>query len=109
MCHTLPDMAERRREHLALAVVMLFAAVVFLVGINWGLPSRKVDAFLFGDQPVWSGEKIARLAGTRNDNGGRGADVDVNPLATRDQPVVLNATDEQRAEIIRRYRLFTYQ
>jgi hypothetical protein len=107
--YTCNAMPQRRTPHLALAVVMLFAAVVFLVGINWGLPSRKVDPFLFGDEPVWSGEKIAQLAGSRDSTVGRGADVDVNPLSARDRPVLLNATDQQRAEIIRRYRLFTYQ
>ncbi|MGH7213481.1 MAG: ArnT family glycosyltransferase [Tepidisphaeraceae bacterium] len=92
------------------AGLMLLAGVVFFAGITWGLPSRAVDPYLFGDHPVWSGAEIARLAGTRADDADRGADVDVNPLARRDgQPIVLNATDAQRAEIIRRYRLYTYQ
>src|SRR5207248_11582209 len=38
-----------------------------------------------------------------------GADVDANPITDRTQPILLNATDPQRAEIIRRYRLFSCQ
>jgi hypothetical protein len=95
------------RERLILAGLTLFAAVVFCVGINWGLPSRKVDPFLFGSHPVWSGAQIDRLAPQENAN--VGADVDANPIANRDVPVVLNDTDSKRAEIVRRYRLFSYQ
>jgi hypothetical protein len=83
------------------------AAVAFLLGINWGLPSRQVDRFLFGDEPVWSGAKIAKLA--PSDANVLGADVDANPILNLSGPIVLNETDEQRAEIIRRYRLFSYQ
>src|SRR5439155_2065939 len=39
----------------------------------------------------------------------RGADVDANPILNRTQAVWLNETDSQRAEIVRRYRLFSYQ
>jgi 4-amino-4-deoxy-L-arabinose transferase-like glycosyltransferase len=58
---------------------------------------------------VWSGEEIARLAGERDPNSKLGADVDVNPIQRTSQPVVLNETDQQRAQIIRRYRLYSYQ
>ncbi|HEX3358222.1 MAG TPA: glycosyltransferase family 39 protein [Tepidisphaeraceae bacterium] len=85
---------------------IIFAAVVFLVGINWGLPSRKVDPFLFGDHPVWSGKEIAQLLGNRGSLS-MGADVDANPNRLR--PMVLNDTDEKRAEIVARYRLYSYQ
>ena len=101
-------MNERDRGRVGLAGLMLLALCVFLTGIGWGLPSRRVDPYLFGDHPVWSGERIAQLAGER---GGAqlGADVDVNPVVRGGEPVVLNDTDQKRAEIIRRYRLFTYQ
>lgn len=82
--------------------------MVFLPGIGWGLPSRADDAFLFGDRTPWTGQEIVELAGGFDATGNRGADVDVNPLASRDG-VVLNATDQQRAEIVRRYRLFSEQ
>jgi hypothetical protein len=49
------------------------------------------------------------LAPAEGSDSDRGADVDVNPILDRTKPVVLNGTDRQRAEIIRRYRLFTYQ
>ena len=39
----------------------------------------------------------------------RGADVDTNPIDLAYGPVVINQTEVQRAEIIRRYRLFTHQ
>ena len=90
-----------------IAMLIAIAAGVFFTGINWGLPSRWVDPYLFGDQPVWSGEKILALA--PSDEGKLGADVDANPLARQTYPIVLNDTDEKRAEIIRRYRLFSHQ
>jgi hypothetical protein len=97
----------RPRERWVLVLLLLFAAVVFCLGINWGLPSRRVDPFLFGDHPVWSGAEIDKLAPAENEN--VGADVDANPIVNRDRPVVLNDTDSTRAEIVRRYRLFSYQ
>jgi len=101
--------AVRRRP--ALAGCLLLGAVIFLSGIDWGLPSRRVDPYLFGDHPVWTGAEIVRLAPPRPAGGQVGADVDVNPLggAASAGPVVVNATDAQRAEIVRRYRLYTYQ
>jgi hypothetical protein len=95
------------RERWILLALIVFAATVFCIGINWGLPSRRVDPFLFGDHPVWSGAEIDRLAPP--ENASVGADVDANPIANRDKPVVLNDTDAKRAEIVRRYRLFSYQ
>jgi len=89
--------------------LLLASLFVFTVGMTWGLPSRSVDRYLFGDEPVWSGKKILRLAGQREATRTRGADVDVNPLRERTQITRLNANDRQRAEIIRRYRLYTYQ
>jgi hypothetical protein len=82
----------------------------FLLGINWGLPSRRADPFLFGpDRQPWSGKEIVALTGTGSTNPSRGADVDANPVTERDRPVILNETDAQRAEIVRRYRLYSYQ
>src|SRR5207244_570896 len=54
----------------------------------------------------WSGARIEQLAPPENDR--LGADVDSNPLIDRAHPLVLNQTDSQRAEVIRRYRLFSY-
>src|SRR5207237_6609480 len=72
----------------------------------WGLPSRAADPYLFGDHEVWSGAKIVELAPA---DSGLGADVDANPILNRTRTVLLNETDRERAEIIRRYRLFSYQ
>ena len=102
-------MSDASRHRLVLALLLLVAAVVFLLGINWGLPSRAVDPFLFGDEPVWPGAKIAQLAGDRSSGDAVGADVDRNPVVRTGSPIVLNQTDQQRAEIIQRYRLYTYQ
>lgn len=98
-------MSQSGRDRVVLGCVLLIAVCVFLTGIGWGLPSREVDRLLFGDRPVWSGQQIAQLAGQRDD-APLGADVDRNP-AVRGQ--ILNDTDARRAEIIRRYRLFSYQ
>jgi hypothetical protein len=72
------------------------------------LPSRAADEFLFGGRQPWTGAEILALAPVEEDPN-RGADVDADPLVGRDKLLVLNQTDKQRAEIVRRYRLFTYQ
>jgi hypothetical protein len=102
-------MAERARTRIVLVVLLLFSAAVFLTGITWGLPSRAVDPYLFGSHPVWSGQQIAQLAGDRAANARVGADVDINPLSQRATSIVLNENDRQRAEIVRRYRLYSAQ
>jgi len=88
-------------------VACAFAAASFLIGIHWGLPTRAADRYLFGSQTPWTGAKIISLAPAESDE--RGADVDANPIDRSKGDVILNATDSQRAEIIRRYRLFSYQ
>ncbi len=93
---------------------MLFVALS-TIGITWGLPSRKIDKYLFGDGEPWSGEKIYRLAaaGEKFDAArlmSTGADVDVDPLDKhRDGPILLTGTEEDVAKIYLRYRLYTYQ
>jgi hypothetical protein len=84
-------------------------AAVFWTGIGWGLPSRSIDKYLFGGRQPWTGEEILKLAGTAREDGRRGADVDVNPLGKSGQQIPLNTTDAQRAAILIRYRLYTYQ
>jgi hypothetical protein len=100
-------MVEPARERASLVLVWLVAATVFGLGLSWGLPTRAVDPYLFGDRRVWTGRQIADLAPA--DTGDRGADVDANPILNRDATVALNDTDRQRAEIVRRYRLFSNQ
>ena len=103
-----PQAAVRRRVLAVLGLVLALAW--FLVGINWGLPSRRADPYLFGpNRTPWSGQEIIALTGTGTSNPDRGADVDLNPNLDRDRPIVLNDTDAKRAEIVRRYRLYSYQ
>ncbi|MCO6438125.1 MAG: glycosyltransferase family 39 protein [Phycisphaerae bacterium] len=100
--------------------ILLFIALVFciqaLMGLTWGLPSREIDKYLFGEGEPWSGERIYELAGAaaRFDPQSaprRGADVDINPVSSSsgDAPVSLNATEDDVARILLRYRLYTYQ
>jgi hypothetical protein len=99
----------RANRRLVVLGIALLAAIIFLAGINWGLPSRNVDRFLFGDRTPWTGEQIVALAGGWDDSTDRGADIAMHPLAGRDQPIVVNETDAQRAAIIRRFRLYSCQ
>ncbi len=95
---------------ICLPALLILAAAVFLAGINWGLPSRAADPFLFGDRKPWTGAEIINLAGGWETRSDVGADVAINPLEREaGQIVELNATDAQRAQIVRRYRLFSYQ
>src|SRR3954463_16025071 len=104
-------MREPVRRRLALTGCLLLGSGVFLSGIGWGLPSRRVDPYLFGDHPVWTGAEIARLAPPRPAEGRVGADVDVTPpgSAASAGPVVVNATDAEFANNARRSRIYTYQ
>lgn len=95
------------RKYLPLALLAPLVSV-FLPGIQWGLPSRAADRYLFGDRSPWSAEEIQFLAGARPASADQAADVDVNPVA-RSTAVQLNDTDARRAEIVRRYRLYSYQ
>jgi len=100
----MPPIAQR----LLPLVVAALALAWFVVGIQWGLPSRRADPFLFGGREPWTGQRIVGLAGVAT-SPDRGADVDANPVVARNHPVVLNDTDAKRAEIVRRYRLYSYQ
>jgi hypothetical protein len=94
----------------ALAAVVALHTVVSIVGIDWGLPSRGIDKYLFGDGEPWSGDKIARLASAADKfSVTRGADVDADPLDKTDGPIPLTGTDEKVAAIYLRYRLYTHQ
>ncbi len=81
-----------------------------MCGIRWGLPSRTTDRYLFGGDAAWPGQRIADLVRTEAlRDSRRGADVDADPLGRITAPVLLNDTDEKRAAILLRYRLYTYQ
>jgi len=95
---------------LPLISVLLVYAVFATAGINWGLPSRDIDPYLFGGDEPWSGEKIASWAKTADKfSSTRGADVDADPLSKTGWPIPLNDTDEKVAAIYLRYRLYTHQ
>ncbi|HEX8325735.1 MAG TPA: hypothetical protein VF595_17655 [Tepidisphaeraceae bacterium] len=81
---------------------------VALAGVDWGLPSSAADATLFATRSAWDGKTLAAFDAERVD-ATRGADVDRDPLTKSADPTVLNATDAARAEIVRRYRLFSHQ
>lgn len=84
-------------------------ALPFLtVGLGWGLPTRATDRYLFGERPPWTGREIVELAGDWR-AGSQGADIQRDAAIDRSAPAVLNATDAQRADIVRRYRLYTAQ
>ena len=103
------SVSRARLNRLLPALLLSLIAGWFLTGINWGLPSRRVDSYLFGERTPWTGAQIAELSGGWAVNPQAGADVDANPLAASSSAVMLNDTDARRAEIVRRYRLFTYQ
>jgi 4-amino-4-deoxy-L-arabinose transferase-like glycosyltransferase len=78
--------------------------------LPWGLPSSAADNLLFGGAPAWSAARynaatdLAQLS-TRP----AGADTDLNPLVARDRLIDLTTDDGARAEILRRYRLYSRQ
>ncbi len=93
-----------------LAAALLCYCGQALIGIEWGLPTRAWDRWLFGGSEAWSGQRIAELAGGQGRVAAEvAADVDVNPLDGARGTVVLNRTPPQQAEIYRRYRLYTQQ
>ena len=93
----------------AILVLVCAASALFCTGINWGLPTRSTDAYLFGDHSVWTGAQLVQLTGSIAEDDSKAADVSSEPVVDRSQPVVLNATDAQRARIVRRYRLMSHQ
>lgn len=92
---------------LPLAAICLLYAALAVIGLDWGLPTRANDRYLFAAAP-WPADRIAADATARSDTR-VGADVDVDPLAERTEPATLNADSSGMAEIYRRYRLFTRQ
>ncbi|MCK4341789.1 MAG: glycosyltransferase family 39 protein [Phycisphaerae bacterium] len=76
----------------------------------WGLPGSEHDNLLFGGDPPWSADRynvesdLERLRGRD-----AGADTDLNPLTEHERVIDLTADDKARAEILRRYRLYSRQ
>ena len=65
-----------------LACVMLVGALVFVVGIDWGLPSAGVDQYLFGGDEPWTGETISQLTDA-DARAPTSTSMLVNPLSSR--------------------------
>lgn len=100
----------RGRLHVwMLCLLVPLGAVIAVAGVTWGLPTRASDPFLFGDRTPWTGQEIVALAGGWEPDARRGADVDADAIKDRRRSIVLNATDAQRAAIVRCYRLYSYQ
>lgn len=98
----------KRPGLLVLLALLVVGIGVFVTGIGWGLPSHRIDPYLFGQHPVWSGEEIiAKGGGYPPFDETRSVIVTANPIDPI-HPTVVNATDEQRARIVRRYRLQSY-
>jgi hypothetical protein len=121
-------MPEKLRAKLLAGVLVVLGAVIFGAGINWGLPSREIDPFLFGTgtgsaknaRNSWNltGVGIVRLTGGMNQSGNLPADIAAHPIGDRSQPIVLlenkpgveNPSDDvARARILSRYRLYSFQ
>lgn len=76
----------------------------------WGLPSRLQDPLLFGGESAWPAERYhADAAAQARAARQGGADTDLNPIAQRASVVHLTAEPADRAEILRRYRLYSRQ
>lgn len=91
----------------------LFAALwcaALLPLLPWGLPDRSRDELLFGGAPPWPAERYrAAEALAERQARSAGADTDLNPLTERDQIASLTTDEADRAELLRRYRLFSRQ
>ena len=99
---------KRNPAALVLVALLMAGTGVFVAGIGWGLPSHRIDPYLFGEHPVWSGnEIIARGGGYPAENESRTVNVSSTAIHAT-TPTVVNATDEQRARIVRRFRLQSY-
>ncbi|MBK9127524.1 MAG: glycosyltransferase family 39 protein [Phycisphaerales bacterium] len=99
-----------RNERLILWAVLVLWVACLAPLLTWGLPTRKLDPLLFGGDDAWRAENYQIDAALEERRHRRaGADVDLNPLAARDELVELTASEAQRAEILRRYRLYSRQ
>ena len=99
----------RRSSHWLARAIFVWALLMAPL-LWWGLPSTRQDRLLFGGASPWPAERyhveadLEQLS-ARN----AGADTDLNPLDQRDRVIDLTSNDAARAEILRRYRLFSHQ
>jgi len=99
---------QRRRVRTWQLIILWLICMTPLM--SWGLPTSQYDPLLFGDDAPWNAERYDTDADlqTRRDRIG-GADTDLDPIAHADQIVDLTATDDARAAILLRYRLYSRQ
>jgi len=97
------------RQRLILTALLLVGAIVFSIGINWGLPSRDIDPHLFATTKPWTGQQFIEAGGAWSPDPTRPADAATRPTEDRSKTIWLNETPKQQADIIRRYRLFSAQ
>ena len=112
-----PELSARARGGRAmhrwlLLCVFLLGALTFLSGIDWGLPSNEIDAYLFGEAQPPSGLELSERVGARERwSASQPANVDVDatePSVDVDW-IDATATPEDRADILVRYRLYSHQ
>lgn len=101
---------QRRTFNVALFILLYGWVVLLLPLTHWGLPSSKDDAYLFPARDVWPPERydVEATLQAREERAG-GADTDLNPRTSPDRIVHLTPDHAARAEILRRYRLFSRQ
>ncbi|MEW6251671.1 MAG: glycosyltransferase family 39 protein, partial [Planctomycetota bacterium] len=102
--------ARRWRPRVLLGVVVLLWAGLMFPLAFWGLPTAHNDDLLFGGTAPWPADRYGLGQALAERQSRRaGADTDLNPLAERERVVDLTADEAARAEILRRYRLFSGQ
>jgi hypothetical protein len=126
---TLAGMAESTARKWVVGGLCVLGVGIFCVGINWGLPTHAIDPLILGaggkaQTDVMAayqlrGEGIERLAGDLDESGNVAADVALHPIGDRSEALTLleNRRDGgdagrdavNRARILRRYRLYSYQ
>ncbi len=99
----------RRRRWLQAGLLTLWAALMTPL-LFWGLPDRSRDHLLFAGEPAWPAERYGASAALEQlQTQPVGADTDLNPVVTPDRIVDLTPDGPARAEILRRYRLYSRQ
>jgi hypothetical protein len=95
-------------RRIILAAIFIVAALVFTAGIDWGLPQRRLaDRFLLGADH--HGMRLEGLtARVPEVDASHGADV-TTAIGPADQLLPENDTDAKRAQILCRYRLYSFQ
>lgn len=95
-----------------LGLVSLLGGLVFLTGIDWGLPSTEIDPYLFGGGEVWSGAALSEAvgAGTRwSSSQPSNIDVDATEMPAEESWIDLGDEAADRSGVLVRYRLYSHQ